>query len=437
MKQTSYKPMLDNSLNLTNHSFLELGFDFSQSDAIKNNSIFHLDEADISLLNALNINKTTTPNTKYMPPPQPKVEVSKTLKDIDDLLTRLKPMRESNQAQNPLPSVKNVKINSNYDINSNKIYSNSHISSPVYENMQIRGNFQKNSDKDYFNYNTTSNATYSNSHISPPIYENMSIRGNTQTNSDKSNYNYERNSNKTNKDSLIYENMSIRANSQVNSNKNNYNFERNSNKIVNNSLKFPPVYENRSLRGNDLRKGVNYLDIPFINNDSFNDRKTSEKWVPIEKDLEVFLMERNLKLKQILKNFYCYLDSFDSKMKHSSKFKIFSSIYKYYLSIVSNDGNSIGLYCDVRQIEKYLGEFMESLGSELIDVAIVKMWVISIRGLLIAKEKHNKIKTALKLGGQSENNLSMTANSLTYGNEMESIENIESEEEYDESEEKL
>ena len=42
MKQTSnaYKPMLENSLNLTNYSFFEQGYEAFQQDVMKNGSIF-------------------------------------------------------------------------------------------------------------------------------------------------------------------------------------------------------------------------------------------------------------------------------------------------------------------------------------------------------------------------------------------------------------
>ena len=96
MKQTGLKPGLENSLNLTSYSLFEQGLEAFQPDSIRNGSIFNLDEGDISLLNALNINSKPkngqkTPTNNY--PPQ-KFQVSNTLKDIDDLLTRLKPTKE-------------------------------------------------------------------------------------------------------------------------------------------------------------------------------------------------------------------------------------------------------------------------------------------------------------------------------------------------------
>ena len=352
MKQTSnaYKPMLENSLNLTNYSFFEQGYEAFQQDVMKNGSIFNLDEADISLLNALNYNNNN-PKTNYpvySSQSQPKVEISSTLKDIDDLLTRLKPIKDTSKAQPPLPTVKNVNIN-NLNMNINNNMSNNNNNMNYISNMNIVNNINKNNNNSY------------------------------------------------------------------------------------SSSKQPYYPDNVSNRSNTFRRGINYWDIPFIGNDSFNERKTSSDiWAPAEKDLEVFLLERNFKLKQITKFFYSYLSLFDLKTKNSKKFKIFSAIYKYYLSIISNDGNSIGLYCDIRQIEKYLGEFIDSMASELLDLATVRIWMLSLRGLSISKEKHNKIKAAMKgIGSDNTNNLSMTANSLTYGNEMESIENIESDEEFD------
>lgn len=193
----------------------------------------------------------------------------------------------------------------------------------------------------------------------------------------------------------------------------------------------PSLFEPVSAKLNMSRKGINYWDIPFIGNDSSfgnSEKKTPELWA--EKDLEVFVLERNLKLKQIAKIFYVYLNN---QAKTYLKTKIFSPIYKYYLSILSNDGNCIGIYSDLRQIEKYLVDFIEALGKDSFDVSVIKIWLLSIRGLLLAKEKYNKIKNTIKVAG-SENNLSITSNSMTYANEMESIENIESDDEFEETE---
>lgn len=183
---------------------------------------------------------------------------------------------------------------------------------------------------------------------------------------------------------------------------------------------------------NVSKRGISYWDIPFIGNDSSfgnSEKKTPEIWP--EKDIEVFVLERNYKLKQISKVFYVYLNN---QNKNYLKSKIFSPIYKYYLSIISNDGNSIGIYSDLRQIEKYLSDFVETLGKDSLDVSAMKVWLLSIRGLLLAKEKYNKIKNTMKMTGSSENNLSITNNSVTYANETENIENIESDEEFDEIE---
>lgn len=193
----------------------------------------------------------------------------------------------------------------------------------------------------------------------------------------------------------------------------------------------PSLFETVSGKLNMSRKGINYWDIPFIGNDSSfgnSEKKTPELWA--EKDLEVFVLERNLKLKQIAKIFYVYLNN---QTKTYLKTKIFSPIYKYFLSIIANDGNCIGIYSDVRQIEKYLVDFVEALGKDSIDALAIKIWLLSIRGLLLAKEKYNKIKNTIK-GAGSENNLSITSNSMTYANEMESIENIESDDEFEETE---
>lgn len=310
MKQNSgFKPMVENSLNLTNYSLLETGYEHFQYDSIKNGSIYHLDETDISILNTMNSNNSNT--QRSYPTSVKKNEISSTLKEIDDLLTRLKPIKEPIQAQYPLPSVKGM----------------------GYPNYSM---------------NTTVPINYNKSPIKSTI----------------------------------------------------------------------------------IKKTINSWDIPFVGNDSFIEKKKSEIWVPKEKDFEVFLMDRNFKLKQITKNFYGYLNSINPKYKNSKQMNIFNSIYKYYLSIISNDGNSIGLYCDIKQIEKYLGEFLNSLSFDYVDCTTIKIWLLSLRGRLIAKEKHNKIKSILKLGGGSENNLSINSNSITYANEMESIENIESDEDF-------
>lgn len=290
----------ENSLNLTNYSRIDQGFqpEFSRSE-------FNLEESDISILNAISFKKAPV----QIKPLKPANEVSNTIKEIDDLLNRLRPtIGIKNEAPKTIM-----------------------ISQPILQKI----------DKNEFQ---------------PSI----------------------------------------------------------------------PQQKNHHLNNNNRnQKKISPWEIPmsFVN-DSFSERKSSDNI----QDLEVFLMDKNLKLRKIIKIFPLILNNFN---KTSLKNHTFSPIHKYFLSIISNDGNSIGLYCDVKQIEKFLSEVMELFPKEKIDNQLIKLWLLSLRGFYLSKEKYNRIKLALKISGMdnSTNNMSITSTSMTYGNELECIENIDSDEE--------
>jgi len=483
MKQTTgFKPGVENSLNLTNYSMFEQGLEVFQPDSIRNGSIFNLDEADISILNALNINSKPkiVENTKT-PVPQ-KFEISNTLKEIDDLLTRLRPIKETNLGQitNQQPILQDyytsrggsVTVKNNTpDYNYNNI--NNRQSPPNY-NIKNNNSNNVNKQQEYYYKDQTNSTQQENSNSIRP-QENYNIQQENFTNyqpplnslrpqenfnnyqppgdslrpqENHNNYPQENYNNYQNplRPQQKQENYSKASSEHRNSTDyhlaqnplpsikpNHINIIQQNLSNMSHSQPTSQINENFSTRNNFPKRGINYWDVPFVGNDSSfnnNEKKITEIWASNEKDLEVFVMDRNSKLKQIAKAFYSYLNLQEPRAKNPFKNKFFSPIYKYYLSILGNDGNSIGLYCDVRQIEKYLIEFIESLGYEVIDVTTVKVWLLTIRGLFISKEKYNKVKTTtIKVPG-SENNLSITNNSVTYGNEMESIENIESDEEF-------
>lgn len=336
MKQNPFSH--ENSLNLTNYSFLDHGFE-------KNNVISHynMDETDISILNAMN-SKKNAKNT----------DISSTLKEIDDLLLRLRPGNANFLEKKPEIAT----FPRNYAENPNKFenlprnpYKFESFAKTPAETRQTFENFPK---KDAF--------------LQKPV-ETPAIREKTQGK------------------------LAI----------------------------FP-------------QKRVNAWEIPLnlnANDISSAERKTSDK----EQEFDVFLMEKNLKLRQISKSFSQYLSVFDANAgKLSLKSRVFSPIAKYYASVIANDGNSVGLFCDVKQIEKFLGDFLEILPQTggFLEISAVKAWILAIRGLFLAKEKFLRVKVALKLSGNENNNMSLTSNSVTLGNEPEILENIESDEEFEE-----
>ena len=322
----------ENSLNLTNYSVLDHAVD-------KNHVVSHynLDETDISILNAINSKKTAKTS-----------DISSTLKEIDDLLLRLRP------ASTNFPQ----KYPENRDFSQG--FSRKYAENTKYaENRDFPQAF---SQKKYAEI--------------PKFAENRDFSG-----------------------------------------------------------KLPQISAKTALFS---QKRVNIWEIPIslnLSEVSAGERKVSEK----EQEFDVFLMEKNLQLRQISKSFSQYLSVYEAiPAKLSLKSRVFAPIAKFLCSILANDSNSIGLFCDVRQIETFIADFIEILlqTGSILETNTAKAWILASRGLFIAKEKFSRVKQAAKLSAvfsnETNNNMSLTSNSLNLCNETEILENIESDEEFEE-----